>query len=48
MASFRFTPDCLYNVCRTREAVYKGLDDGEAFVDLLSGKAEGKVVVDMQ
>ncbi|ORY85356.1 hypothetical protein BCR35DRAFT_277888 [Leucosporidium creatinivorum] len=33
---------------KVREAVYKGLDDGEAFRDLLDGTAEGKVVISME
>lgn len=33
---------------KIREHVVKGLDDGQALVDMLSGKSQGKVVIDLQ
>lgn len=33
---------------KTREHVTKGIDNGEAFVDMLSGKAEGKAVISLE
>ncbi|KDE08304.1 hypothetical protein MVLG_01567 [Microbotryum lychnidis-dioicae p1A1 Lamole] len=32
---------------KVREHVVKGIDDGEAFLDLLTGKAQGKVVISL-
>ncbi|SCV68782.1 BQ2448_903 [Microbotryum intermedium] len=33
---------------KVREHVVKGIDDGEAFLDLLTGKAQGKVVISLE
>ncbi|KAK4058118.1 hypothetical protein OIO90_000857 [Microbotryomycetes sp. JL221] len=33
---------------KTREHVTKGLDNGEAFVDMLAGKAQGKAVISLE
>lgn len=33
---------------KVREHVVRGLDDGQAFVDLLSGKSQGKVVIELE
>lgn len=34
--------------CRTREHVTKGWDNGEAFVDMLEGRNEGKAVISLE
>lgn len=33
---------------KVREHITKGFDDGESFVDMLSGKAQGKAVISLE